>query len=443
MPLCVAQIFVAKQRCAAQRRACKRSTEYRCKTYTDTDKTFPMYVFNSKTRRILNAHCLEHRETMNAQKQSGASVSSGSKQLLRQRGFLAILLALFFCAVAVSQATTTLSFEDLPGPWTAGAPPLPSNYAGLTWTNWVHYGRPSPPYDPGTGQVRLFPQGNTATVQFGQDVTFVGAYLAGKVSNQYFEGYKNGVKIFTSSPITGVPFSAFGQFVTLNWAGVDEIRLQTPSTDQTALDDFQYEINALPADVTPPTFGDCPVGGPFLVNSGLQVVGPITAQDAESGIDAVASTLSGSIDTSLVGPRLVSFTAVNTAGLRSMKDCEYKVQYDFSGFSQPVDNGITNLAKAGQAIPIKWRLTDGNGVPISDPNSFISVSSSATLGGCGGSADAIETYAGAAVSGLQYLGNGYWQFNWKTPKSYAGQCRTMTLNLNDGAPGRTADFQFK
>lgn len=143
-----------------------------------------------------------------------------------------------------------------------------------------------------------------------------------------------------------------------------------------------------------------------------------------------------------MGPKSVTFTAFNTAGLQATKDCEYKVQYNFNGFFQPIDTGITNSAKAGQAIPVKWRLTDANGVPVSDPNSFISVSSTATIGGCGGSADAIETYAGSSASGLQYLGNGNWQYNWKTPKSYAGQCRTLSLNLKDGASGRTASFIF-
>ena len=55
--------------------------------------------------------------------------------------------------------------------------------------------------------------------------------------------------------------------------------------------------------------------------------------------------------------------------------------------------------------------------------------------------DTIETYSGN--SGLQYLGNGNWQFNWKTPKSYAGQCRVMRLNLADGITSRIAEFQFK
>jgi Tol biopolymer transport system component len=117
------------------------------------------------------------------------------------------------------------------------------------------------------------------------------------------------------------------------------------------------------------------------------------------------------------------------------------IQYSFTGFFQPIDNDQPNAAKAGQSIPIKWRLTDGNGVPIADPSSFVSVTSSPTSGSCSGIPDGIETYAGS--SGLQYLGDGYWQFNWKTPKSYAGQCRIMTLNLNDGGTDRTATFIFK
>jgi len=116
-------------------------------------------------------------------------------------------------------------------------------------------------------------------------------------------------------------------------------------------------------------------------------------------------------------------------------------RYTFSGFQQPIDNGVPNTANAGQTIPVKWRLTDiSTGAPISDPSSFVSVTSSVTPAACGGSPDAVETYSGQ--SGLQYLGDGNWQFNWKTPKEYAGQCRTMSLNLADGTT-RTAGFVFR
>jgi hypothetical protein len=111
------------------------------------------------------------------------------------------------------------------------------------------------------------------------------------------------------------------------------------------------------------------------------------------------------------------------------------------GLCGPIDNGVTNTAKAGQAIPVKCRLTTPAGTPVSDPASFVSLNSQSGGGFCAGlPVDAIETYARS--SGLQYLGNGNWQFNWQTPKNYAGQCRPMTLTLNDGST-HTAAFMFK
>lgn len=114
----------------------------------------------------------------------------------------------------------------------------------------------------------------------------------------------------------------------------------------------------------------------------------------------------------------------------------------FDGFFQPIDNDALNLGQAGQAIPVKWRITDANGVGVADPASFVSLTSFRI--NCSTSAyedlDAIEIYAGSA--GLIYQGDGNWQFNWKTPKTYAGQCRTMVLTLADGST-HTADFKFR
>ena len=68
--------------------------------------------------------------------------------------------------------------------------------------------------------------------------------------------------------------------------------------------------------------------------------------------------------------------------------------------------------------------------------------------GCstGAAADEVKEYA-TGSSGLQFDGNGNWQINWKTPKAYVGQCRTMYLNLTNFTPdtptSETAHFQFK
>jgi hypothetical protein len=116
--------------------------------------------------------------------------------------------------------------------------------------------------------------------------------------------------------------------------------------------------------------------------------------------------------------------------------------YTFTGFSAPVDNGMVNIAKAGSAIPLKFRVTDANGAPVTGLTAppVAVTSKGAPCGTAPG--DAIEEYA-PGNSGLQDLGNGYYQFNWKTPKSYKGHCRTVMVSLGDGVETHTAQFSFR
>jgi hypothetical protein len=118
-----------------------------------------------------------------------------------------------------------------------------------------------------------------------------------------------------------------------------------------------------------------------------------------------------------------------------------RVDYAFNGFYQPVDNPpTTNTAKAGQAIALKWRLTDATGAPVAAlTKAAITVKDlSCALAGTG---DQVEEYASGS-SGLQNLGNGYYQLNWKAPASYANSCKTLQLDLGEGSGPRTARFAF-
>ena len=121
-------------------------------------------------------------------------------------------------------------------------------------------------------------------------------------------------------------------------------------------------------------------------------------------------------------------------------------EYVFDGFFEPINNGeVVNVAKAEQAIPVKWRLTDyGNGTPISDPASFVGLYSYSVscVDFTGEPVDVIEEYASGAI-GLQYIGDGNWQFNWKTPKTYVGQCRQMYIKFSVGTTSPLAKFKFK
>jgi len=124
--------------------------------------------------------------------------------------------------------------------------------------------------------------------------------------------------------------------------------------------------------------------------------------------------------------------------------------YTVSGFFHPVDMGnVVNIAKAGKTIPLKFRVVDANGAPLvgltlSDlilGSPVGSAATSATL-------DAIEFYSSGS-SGLQYLGSGNYQFNWKTPTSFANSTRRVQLtvektgvNISNPNP-ITATFQFR
>jgi hypothetical protein len=121
-----------------------------------------------------------------------------------------------------------------------------------------------------------------------------------------------------------------------------------------------------------------------------------------------------------------------------------KVTYKYTGFLSPVDNPPTvNIATAGSTIPVKWRITDAKGAGVSDRASFVSLTSYKTS--CtdwrGDPKDAITEYTSGAP-GLHYdVKNGNWQLDWKTPKTYAGSCRIMTIKLRDGTE-HEARFKF-
>lgn len=171
-----------------------------------------------------------------------------------------------------------------------------------------------------------------------------------------------------------------------------------------------------------------------------------TATDGGSGVAGGYASGSFGIPTSSVGPK----TAFAAAGIShdnvgnpssASPPCNYSVAFAFVGFRTPVDNNsVMNSANSGQAIPLKWELRDYAGNPVT---TLASVTVTVATLGCsaGTTGDLIEEYA-AGASGLQNHGDGSYQFNWKTPTSYARSCKTMKLDLGEGTP-RTALFEFR
>ncbi len=144
----------------------------------------------------------------------------------------------------------------------------------------------------------------------------------------------------------------------------------------------------------------------------------------------------------------VDFSATSTPQVTALTGTVFAFVTSFGlvGFDAPVDNDALNVAKAGRAIPLKWRLFDLGGNPVTSLAtarlSSVSILCEAMTEG----ADAVEEYA-AGASGLQNLGDGAYQINWATSKAFAGTCRRLRLDLGERNPNgtpfyRSADFSF-
>jgi hypothetical protein len=190
-------------------------------------------------------------------------------------------------------------------------------------------------------------------------------------------------------------------------------------------------------DKTAPILNPSVSPNPVLLNG--SATASAGASDALSGL---ASQSCGAVAASSVGSKTVSCTATDKAGNTASGSATYSVGYDFVGFAKPVEsNGVLNVGKAGQAIPLKWRLLDANGQPVTSLGS-VNVSVQSLTCDAGATTDNVEEYASGS-SGLQNLGDGYYQFNWKTPTTYAYSCKTMKLSLGEGTNStRNALFKF-
>jgi Peptidase family C25 len=183
-------------------------------------------------------------------------------------------------------------------------------------------------------------------------------------------------------------------------------------------------------------------------SSGLYTVGSsvpaeFSCADAGSGIASCTGTVASGtpFSTTTIGPQPFAVTAIDNAGQEVTRSVTYNVIWPFTGFFQPVDNPpVINQVNAGAAVPVKFSLGGNRGLTI-----FAAGSPSSALTNCasGVVVDPIEETSTASTSGLQYsAASNQYTYVWKTLKTYAGTCRTLTVKLADGTT-HTATFKFK
>jgi Bacterial Ig-like domain (group 3)/MBG domain (YGX type) len=181
----------------------------------------------------------------------------------------------------------------------------------------------------------------------------------------------------------------------------------------------------------------------YLVNWSVTVTSPgsgtptgtVMVSDGSVSCSAAVATGGCSLTSTTLGTKSLSATYSGDGNFTgSAGSASHNVQYAFTGFYAPVDNSpVVNKANAGQAIPVKWRLTDTNGAGISDPSSFTSLTAYTVPCNAWASLPTDpQLLDQVSTSGLLYQGNGNWQYNWKTPKNYANTCMVARVTLADG-----------
>jgi hypothetical protein len=168
-----------------------------------------------------------------------------------------------------------------------------------------------------------------------------------------------------------------------------------------------------------------------------------TYQCGSAAAQCIGTVPNGSpIDTSTFGVHTFVVQALDADGnvIGSLQR-NYVVQYPFNGFFAPVDNQpVINVVKAGSAIPVIFSLGGNLGLNI-----FASGYPKSQMIPCDSTApaDGIDSTLTAGGSSLTYdSGSGRYSYIWKTDKTWAGTCRALILQMNDGTSHR-ADFQIK
>lgn len=118
--------------------------------------------------------------------------------------------------------------------------------------------------------------------------------------------------------------------------------------------------------------------------------------------------------------------------------------YEFNGFFAPVASApAVNAMNAGLVVPLKWRLTDGNGAPVTSLATVEALGSRPVDCATGAPLGGYQNLLAAGGTVLRYdpVADQF-TYNWKTVVTWSGTCRELRLGLSsDETP--TALFSFR
>jgi hypothetical protein len=197
-------------------------------------------------------------------------------------------------------------------------------------------------------------------------------------------------------------------------------------------------------DTTAPVIA-CPANITVTLPANSMATSAIVNYPAVTAADSCSSSVTVNSSPASGSSFPLGTTTVNASASdgTNTSNCSFTITvlYDFTGFFSPINNQpVFNVVNAGRAIPIKFSLSGDKGLNIFAPNS-----PSSGVIACNSSDPAVtlEETVTAGASSLSYsAASDTYTYVWKTEQSWAGTCRQLVVQLNDGSIHR-ADFRFK
>nr|WP_157554309.1 PxKF domain-containing protein [Herbidospora sakaeratensis] len=204
--------------------------------------------------------------------------------------------------------------------------------------------------------------------------------------------------------------------LTVSWTGPDTAGPQVSVTG--VADGATYRLRAAPT----PGCATVDRGSGVATKATLTLTGGTPA-----GVGVYTATCAGAKD--------------NEGNLTPPVSATYSVAYVFTGFAAPIRNdGVVNVAKAGQGIQVKWRLTDATGAPV---NGLTTAALTVSPFDCRTGLPTGQPTPAEGAAELQVLGYGSYQVVWRTPQTYLDKCLTLHVDTGEGAAAsHTALFRF-
>lgn len=185
-------------------------------------------------------------------------------------------------------------------------------------------------------------------------------------------------------------------------------------------------------DVTAPTVSSPHDGIEYKL--GQEVPATFTCTDEEGGSGVMECAGPESLDTSSVGAKTFTVTTTDAAGNSRTQEFGYQVIYAYGEVLEPINRDGSSVFKAGSTVPVKFRVSDYAGTPVSTAVASLGAVRTHDIDGTVDEAVQETTSTSSATSGDLFRnggGDGVYIYNLSTKAMKAGSYQ-LFIKLDDG-----------